>query len=215
MLGIYGLFAVVLIELPYASTERAEYFVTDRKLSVDITHVEKFLVHADKILRTKTPMFRFVRVSDGAEVDLGCFGELSDESVVGRVCGFRAYSIHRDHDRHEVVHLVWTAAFPGSEASIFWQEGFATLIGDRRVNQREARALSYALGTLDDVRRRADRPQWYNASAAFQQWLVKRYGMSKLIDFFWLCATTRENQAFEEAFGIDRAAAELLWRTDE
>lgn len=211
---------VSLVELPYASTGRADYFVTSRKSTLDVRRVERFLLSTEHLLGATVPRFSFVRTATSDEVEAGCLGA-PDPTVfnVGMACAgrVRAYSMHPDHDKHEIVHLVWGSVYRGYNPDSFWEEGFATLVGDRDVKQRAAKRLVRTYKNLVVAYALAPRHEWYNASAAFQQWLVQQYGMERLLTFFWITTLpdVTEAGAFAAAFGMTRDAAEAAWLADK
>jgi hypothetical protein len=130
----------------------------------------------------------------------------------------QAHEIHstQSYHAHEIVHLV--AGQMGDPGS-FFQEGLAVALGNEGrwagsdVDKLAKKVMAeVAVKDLLDRFESVDGQKAYPAAGSFVRSLIKKYGVSKVADFFRACPRAQlRNAAFEHTFGVSLTQATSDW----
>jgi len=165
---------------------------------------------------------RDLGVSDLPRADYYHYDEPGDlMAVTGTYAGGVTYparrQIHSTKDArdHELVHLV---AYQLGNPGPFFQEGLAVVLGDRgRVSGRAVDGLAKPWARRASLARLiasfdAEQPaQGYAIAGSFVKWLVGRYGLPKVAEFFRTSRGQDPGSAFGSVFAISLAEAGEQW----
>lgn len=218
MFGVMMLLAVSGFTLQ-AHTSRADYYVpAHTKLQADSATCEAFLTHTEQMLGVRVPRFTYYRVATPDDVF--------------RLSGYRArgvsdptthevWSMYSCH-RHEIAHL---AAYQLGSPGHFWHEGFAMVLAGESFDADAGKEYARLVGTgfaaatgtrdifLDSDTENGDYRR-FTMAAAFVQYLVQRYGVNRVIEFFRSCRTSVDAAtAFQRIFGRPIQGAAQEWVT--
>ena len=165
---------------------------------------------------------RDLGVSDLPRADYYHYDEPGDlMAVTGTYAGGVTYPVRRqirstkESRDHELVHLV---AFQLGNPGPFFQEGLAVVLGDRgRVFGRSVDGLAKPWARRASLARliasfNAEQPaQGYAIAGSFMKWLVGRYGLPKVAEFFRSSKDQDPASAFGTVFAISLAEAGEQW----
>lgn len=200
------------------TTDRASYYMPDRHHRIDVKACEKAIGTIERGLGVTIPQFHYYRVRNGQELVLhggraDWLGFVLPDSDIPLI-----YSIKKGCHVHEIVHL---AARKLGSPGAFWEEGLAGALGGDNYDWYVSREHARSLGTqniirafqhIDDSPEAGIRWQYSSAAVGFVRYLIDRYGLTRFVRFFTLCALPLESsQRFEQVYGISIETASTQW----
>jgi hypothetical protein len=185
---------------------RPDQGVDAARLERSLSRVERLLGQrfAGRLVYYHHSQREEVASATGRDADGVTFADLPEVHAVEKVTD------------HELVHAVaWQLGNPGS----FFQEGLAVTIGDRGrwwgrdVNKAARKVagktpLSALVARFDP----AEPGEGYYVAGSFVSWLVERYGIERVGEFFRSCDGANTGAAFARVFGLTLDEAGVSWR---
>ncbi|MBN2369469.1 MAG: hypothetical protein JXO72_03195 [Vicinamibacteria bacterium] len=192
-----------------AETEHFAYYSrSNRRLKIDARRCERFLQETARLLGVTLEDYRwsYYRHSHPVEVAFHAGPFASVSTGITDPAAAEVHSVLAFHP-HELVHVVSVQL---GDPGRFFHEGLAVVLGDKAKFQGRcvhALAKQYvsSVDPLDLIRdfENADPATAYSVAGSFVDYIIKKYGIKKISDYFKACRPVHVDRiaAFEQVFG--------------